>query len=60
VDEEYCIVGIFIAFTTVLILLTEEVKSNEMRGAHKFTGALQRAKSSFYNLMSMDYYETYV
>ena len=29
-----------------------------MRGAHKFTGALQRAKSSFYNIMGMDYYET--
>jgi len=53
-------VGIFIAFTTVLIVLTEEVKNNEMRGAHKFTGALQRAKSSLYSIMGMDYYETYV
>jgi hypothetical protein len=51
-------VGIFIIFTTVLILLTEKIKNNEMRGAHKFTGALQLAKSSFYSVMGMDYYET--
>jgi len=31
-----------------------------MRGTYKFTGALQRAKSSFDNVMSMDYYETHV
>jgi hypothetical protein len=57
--EEHFMMGIFITFTVFLALWTEEVKNNEMEGAQKFAGALKRAKSSFYNVTSTDYYETY-
>jgi hypothetical protein len=51
--------GVFLTFTVFLILWIEEVNNNEIIGAQKFARALKRAKSSFYNVMSMDYYETY-